>query len=205
MGALFHTHVFHTHTHRDSPWKISAEIRCTYPAPRVVGTVEIAYVSDPRARYAAPAEAEAEAGAEAGALAPDEEPAHAFLNEEIALLGVVAERVGNLLSRTVVEEKISRLTNTLSLCTECDSVRDADGWKSLQRFLEEHSNIAFVRMLCPACAEAIIARNVVPPQHTSGSAATTEHHSTAAPAPASSSSSSSAATTAKHHEATIVP
>lgn len=131
-----------------------------------MGTVEIAYVSDPRAKYAAPAEGESEGGV----LAPDEEPAHAFLSEEIALLGVVAERVGNLLSRTVVEEKISRLTNTLSLCTECDSVRDADGWKSLQRFLEEHSNIAFVRMLCPACAEAIIARNVGPPQHAHPSA-----------------------------------
>ena len=80
-----------------------------------MGTVEIAYVSDPRAKYAAPAEGESEGGV----LAPDEEPAHAFLSEEIALLGVVAERVGNLLSRTVVEEKISRLTNTLSLCTEC--------------------------------------------------------------------------------------
>ena len=177
---------------RDSPWKISAEIRCTYPAPRVVGTVEIAYVSDPRVKYAPPAETETEGGA--GTLAPDEEPAHAFLNEEISLLGVVAERVGNLLSRNVVEEKISRLTNTLSLCTECDSVRDADGWKSLQRFLEEHSNIAFVRMICPACAEAIIARNVTHPQHPSpsGTAGVSEPQSTGATAAAA-----TAAATAK--------
>lgn len=153
-----------------------------YPAPRVVGTVEIAYVSDPRVRYAAPAEGEA------GTLAPDDEPAHAFLNEEIALLGVVAERVGNLLSRTVVKEKISRLTNTLSLCTECDSVRDADGWKSLQQFLEEHSNIAFVKMLCPACAEAIIARNVVPPQSSAASANPPDSKPTAAASTASATS-----------------
>jgi len=135
---------------KDTPWKISAEIRCTYPEMRQVGTVEIAYISDPRLMYSCGAE-------EGGELSPDDDPSRAFLPEEISLLSVVAERVGNLLSRNCVKEKISRLTDHLALCTECHRVRDSDGlWKTFQAFLEEHSNVTFNDLYCPTCAERIL-------------------------------------------------
>ena len=118
---------------------------------RQVGTVEIAYVSDPRVMYSGCTE-------EGSELSPDDDPSRAFLPEEISLLSVVAERVGNLLSRDVVKEKISRLTAKLALCTECHRVRDSDGmWKTFQEFLEEHSNVTFNTLYCPACAERILA------------------------------------------------
>ena len=134
----------------NSPWKISAEIRCTYPEPRQVGTVEIAYVSDPRVKYIG--------GSEEDVFSPDEDPSRAFLSQEIELLSIVAERIGNLLTRNAVELKIARLTDKLALCTECHCVRDSDGmWKTLQVFLEEHSNVTFNNILCPGCAEHLLA------------------------------------------------
>ena len=115
-----------------------------------VGTVEIAYVSDPRLKYAA------QAGSEGGELAPDDDPRRAFLDEEHALLSVVAERVGNLLSRSVVAEKIATMTDKLAVCSVCSRVRDAGCWKSVLQFLEERTGTTFAKALCPACTEALI-------------------------------------------------
>lgn len=56
------------------------------------------------------------------------------------------------------EEKarVKTLTGLLPICASCKMIKDEQGqWKSVEKYIEEHSSAAFSHSICPACGEKL--------------------------------------------------
>lgn len=125
--------VFATPNFRQTPWTLTVDIATTFPSEkRVVGRLEVVYLEQRPTVDIGP-----------------------FMNEELNLLTVVAERTGKFIAQKLVEERVSRLTGATQICSCCRSIRDAGDWKSIEMFLREHTSMELAPTLCPSCASTI--------------------------------------------------
>lgn len=61
-----------------------------------------------------------------------------------------------LLARIQTHLEIKTLRSLLPICASCKKVRDEEGlWKSLENYIETHSNASFSHGICTECADAL--------------------------------------------------
>ena len=72
----------------------------------------------------------------------------------VQLQGDLAERVREL-EAALVQEK--HLQGLLPICSYCKKIRD-DGnyWKQVERYIEDHADVAFSHGICPDCYTTIV-------------------------------------------------
>lgn len=83
-----------------------------------------------------------------------------FMEEEQNLLNIVSERVGKFLSQLSTQERVQQLTGTLSMCTCCRRVNEANQWNTIESYLRDRSHLTFTNSLCPTCTDALYANSM---------------------------------------------
>jgi GAF domain-containing protein len=87
-----------------------------------------------------------------------------FLEEEIALISAIADRIGHIIDRYKLEnernELFDNLQNALTkilsgylpICAACKKIRDENGvWHQVEVYVRDHTEATFSHGICPEC------------------------------------------------------
>jgi K+-sensing histidine kinase KdpD len=144
VRITYENQVFTTENFRETPWKMSADIKVLRKA---IGSIDVFYLKEMPNR--------------------DEGP---FTRDERFLLNAIAERLGKVAERKRYEKErerliselqkafseIKQLSGMIPICASCKKIRDDKGyWNQIEAYIRDHSEAEFSHSICPECAKEL--------------------------------------------------
>ncbi len=79
------------------------------------------------------------------------------LKKHMRLRRIMEENQERLIFELKEEKaRVRTLTGLLPICASCKMIKDDQGrWKSVEKYIEEHSNAEFSHSICPKCGEKL--------------------------------------------------